>query len=122
MLAERVDELPVEKQSMKVTLHDSCHLGREFGLYEEPRKVIKKFAELVEMPQNRANSLCCGGGGGVRANYPELSLDMAKKRVSQKPEEADYIVTTCPLCQRNLQDAGGKVEDIAVLLGNALKE
>lgn len=47
------------------TYHDTCYLGRYNGIFEVPRRVIQRCGiELIEMPQNRENSLCCGAGGG----------------------------------------------------------
>ncbi|HEY8393551.1 MAG TPA: FAD-binding and (Fe-S)-binding domain-containing protein, partial [Thermaerobacter sp.] len=50
-------ELPV-----KVTYHDSCHVGRWFNVYDEPRDILKAIPglELVEMEHNREYGLCCG--------------------------------------------------------------
>ena len=50
------------KKKTKVTIHDSCHMGRVSGVYEEPRDLIKAVpgVELVEMEDNRENGLCCG--------------------------------------------------------------
>jgi Fe-S oxidoreductase len=47
---------------------------------------------------------------------------MAKRRLSEVPEGVDYIVTSCPLCIRNLRDAGAgdKVIDLVDLLAMAL--
>ncbi|MEW6669311.1 MAG: (Fe-S)-binding protein, partial [Thermodesulfobacteriota bacterium] len=57
---------PAKEYGKKVTYHDPCYLGRHNGIYEEPRGVLKKIPglELKEMPDARADSLCCGGGGG----------------------------------------------------------
>ena len=61
-----------------ITYHDPCELGRLSGIYEEPRALIKRIpgAQLVEMARNRENSWCCGGGGGVRAVYPDKAAKL----------------------------------------------
>ncbi|MBO6083554.1 MAG: (Fe-S)-binding protein [Candidatus Methanomethylophilaceae archaeon] len=95
------------------TYHDPCHLGRHCEVYEPPREVIKKIPGLDfrEMKYNRSTSHCCGGGGGVRSAYPEVSLDIANTRLDEA-EFADLVITTCPFCVSNLQAAKGdrKVE------------
>src|SRR5512139_3985754 len=57
---------PTKEYGKKVTYHDPCYLGRHNGVYDEPREALKKAAglELMELPDARADSLCCGGGGG----------------------------------------------------------
>ena len=90
------------------TYHDPCHLGRHCEVFEPPREVIKKIPELDfrEMTYNRKTSHCCGGGGGVRSAYPEVSKDIAETRLDEA-EFADLIITTCPFCVNNLQAAVG---------------
>ena len=64
-----------------VTYHDPCDLGRHCGIYEEPREIIRKIApNFVELRHNRADSLCCGAGGGVRGAYAKNSIAMARRR------------------------------------------
>jgi fumarate reductase (CoM/CoB) subunit B len=74
------------------------------------------------MRASRQSARCCGGGGGVRAGYKDLSLKMAKRRLEDVPEGVDYIVTSCPLCIRNLSDAGAgeKVIDLVDLIAKGL--
>ena len=49
----------------RVTFHDPCHLGRFNKGYEAPRELLALLGcELVEMGRCRANSFCCGAGGG----------------------------------------------------------
>jgi len=99
-------KLKLKKKKVKVTFHDPCHLGRYSGIYEEPRKIISSKAKLEEMEMNRELALCCGGGGGVRANYPELAEEMAKERIEQAEEtKAQILVTCCPLCFIQLKEA-----------------
>ena len=106
-----------------VTYHDPCHLGRHNRIFEQPRQVIEAICSLKEMKTNREAARCCGGGGGVRAGYRDLSLQMARRRLDDVPEDVDYIVTSCPLCVRNLRDGGGgeKVIDLVDLVGMAME-
>ncbi|MCK5081247.1 MAG: (Fe-S)-binding protein, partial [Candidatus Moranbacteria bacterium] len=67
-----------------VTYHDPCHLGRALKIYEEPREIIKKAGyKIKEMDLNREKSYCCGAGGGVKTNNPELSNRIVGDRFDQ---------------------------------------
>ena len=89
-----------------VTYHDPCHAGRHIGVYEEPREILKKIANLTEMKTIKQSANCCGAGGGVKKGFPELALEIAKSRVQEAEETgAEYIVSICPFCYRNLSDA-----------------
>jgi Fe-S oxidoreductase len=122
-LAERISELDLLPLDLTVTYHDPCHLGRHNKIYEQPRQVIEAICRLKEMKTNRKDARCCGGGGGVRSGYRDLSLQMAKRRLKDAPPDADFIVTTCPLCIRNLRDGGGgaKVIDLVDLVAMAMR-
>ncbi|MCD1294234.1 (Fe-S)-binding protein [Methanocella sp. CWC-04] len=115
-LARNLDKLELNRLPFKVSYHDPCHLGRCMKVYEEPRIVINRVADLVEMKTSGKDARCCGGGGGVRRGYRDLSDRVAKKRLQDTPEGVEYIVTACPMCNTNLEDAGGKVIDISELL------
>ncbi|VVB68488.1 CoB--CoM heterodisulfide reductase iron-sulfur subunit D [uncultured archaeon] len=122
-LAEHISELDLEPLDITVTYHDPCHLGRHNGIYEPPRQVIEAVCDLEEMKACREAARCCGGGGGVRSGYRDLSLGMAKRRLQDVPEGVDCIVTSCPLCIRNLRDAGAgeRVIDLADLVASAVR-
>jgi len=109
---EFLDKLVKEKDiqlknlGITVTYHDPCHTGRHTGLYEEPRELLRKIVYLVEMKTVKQNAKCCGAGGGVKKGFPELSLEIAKSRVKEAEEtKAEYLVSICPFCYRNLTDA-----------------
>ena len=96
-----------EVEKIKVTYHDPCHLGRHMNLYDIPREIIKKIPgiELVEMKRNRQNAWCCGAGGGVKSQFPELALKISKERIKEAIEtRAEILLTSCPFCVGNLSD------------------
>ncbi len=121
-LAEHLTELELKRLDMTVTYHDPCHLGRQSGVFDPPREVIRAICRLEEMKASREDARCCGGGGGVRAGYPDLSLEIAKRRLQDVPSGVDVIVSCCPLCIRNLRDAGGEIEviDLVDLVARAI--
>jgi Fe-S oxidoreductase len=76
------------------------------GLYEEPREILGKISDFTEMKTIKQAAKCCGAGGGVRKGFAELSIDIAKSRIEEAVETgAEYIVSICPFCFRNLTDA-----------------
>ncbi len=101
-LAER--DLHLAPLKKTITYHDPCHLGRHSGVYRAPREVIAKIpgAQFKEMSKSAETAGCCGGGGGVRSAYPELSGQIAAKRVKDA-SFADVLITACPFCVNNLR-------------------
>jgi Fe-S oxidoreductase len=115
LLLELIKEgkIQIEMEDLKVTYHDPCHLGRHCEEYESPRRVISEKAMLLEMDKNRENARCCGAGGGVKSAYPDLSSEIALKRVDDALETgADLLVTCCPFCVLNLESEKLKVMDL----------
>ena len=109
--------LDFEKSDLKVTYHDSCHLGREMGVYDEPRYVIESVADIVEMENIKENSICCGAGGGVKSAYPEIAHQMAQIRINQaKDTRCRTLVTSCPFCKLNLENDEMEVMDLSEFL------
>jgi Fe-S oxidoreductase len=103
----------------RTAYHDSCYLGRYEDIYREPREALRSVRglDLVELPRARANSFCCGGGGGrVFLEEPE-----GKRINHMRTEEAidaavSTVVTACPYCMTMLSDgAKDKGDAFAVL-------
>ncbi|NIP36114.1 MAG: hypothetical protein GWN18_14290, partial [Thermoplasmata archaeon] len=113
-------ELPVSFDGV-VTYHDPCDLGRKSGRgalgFDAPRKAIAATgATLEEMPRSREDSKCCGGGGGLRATYPALSVAMAKQRMEEIREmDAEYCLTDCPSCVHNLSNALKRKDKVQIM-------
>ncbi len=86
-----------------VTYHDSCAALREYGLKDEPRKLLAnvKGLELIEMKENE---VCCGFGGTFSAKFEPISTAMAEQKVTNALETgAEYIVSTDSSCLMHQQ-------------------
>lgn len=98
----------VEDDSAIYTYHDPCYLGRHNGIYDVPRQVIDAIPGIrrVEMKKCRDRSFCCGGGGLMLFYEPVEDTRMGKLRVEMaKDAGATVIVTACPFCMVNIEDA-----------------
>jgi Fe-S oxidoreductase/nitrate reductase gamma subunit len=135
-LAALVDEgkiAPAAETSKSVTFHDPCYLGRQNGVYDAPRRIVAAVAPeaSLEMPRNRSQSFCCGGGGGM-----SFVDEPADKRLNQERARealdtgADVLAVSCPFCMTMMQDGinAGKgtremrVMDISELLWESAQQ
>jgi Fe-S oxidoreductase len=118
-------KLAFEKTSRKVVYHDPCELGRGSGIYEEPRKVIRKIAVLIEKKDIREEALCCGGSLAntvlTSKEQKQLAAGAIEKLVTPHTEA---IITSCPLCKKTFSKANSiyEVMDIAELLAGQLSQ
>jgi Fe-S oxidoreductase len=97
-----------ENEDTVYTYHDPCYLGRHNQIYDEPRAVLDAIPGLkrVEMSRSRDRSFCCGGGGLMLFYEPKEEQRMGVVRVNMAAEAgANAIVTACPFCMVNLEDA-----------------
>jgi len=81
-----------------VTYHDSCAALREYGIKEEPRKLLRnvKGLKLIEM---KDTDECCGFGGTFSVKHEAISTAMAQQKVENALETgAEYIVSTDSSC------------------------
>jgi Fe-S oxidoreductase len=100
---------PVADPNRTYTFHDPCYLGRHNGVYDAPRQAIDGIPGLtrVEMTGHcRDRSFCCGGGGLMLFYEPQEEQRMGVRRVEMAREAgANVIVTACPYCMTNIEDA-----------------
>jgi Fe-S oxidoreductase len=83
-------------------------LGRHNDVYQDPRDALDAIAGLkrVEMERCRDRSFCCGGGGLMLFYEPEEEQRMGVLRVEMAAKAgANVIVTACPFCLVNMEDA-----------------
>ena len=104
----RIKLNPIENPDSVYTYHDPCYLGRHNQVYDDPRDVLDAIPGLkrVEMSRCRDRSFCCGGGGLMLFYEPKEDERMGVKRVQMAAEAgANVIVTACPFCMVNIEDA-----------------
>jgi heterodisulfide reductase subunit D len=91
---------------MAVTYHDPCDLGRNGGIFEAPRQILNSIPgiTLVELENNRAKSICCGGGGNVEMVAPHLSSAVAQKKLEEiQRTGVKAVATSCQQCVRTIK-------------------
>jgi L-lactate dehydrogenase complex protein LldE len=90
----------------RVAYHDSCHMLRELGIADQPRRLLgASGAELVPLERS---DLCCGFGGTFSVRQPEVSLAMADDKLGGA-EPAGTLVTADPGCLMHLAGRAERV-------------
>ncbi len=111
---------PKKSFSKKVVYHDPCTLGRQSGIYDAPRNILKGIPELklLEVEDfSREFSLCCGAGSGALwIDWPKGER-MADIRVKQLVDTgAEVIAVACPYCLQMFEETVKAMNvDIAVM-------
>jgi heterodisulfide reductase subunit D len=119
------------KMPWAVTYHDPCDLGRKNGVYDAPRAIIQSIPGITlrEMPNHRADALCCGGGGDVAMLEAAAADDIAARRLAQAASTgAEALISACQQCKRTLLGAARKTRtrikilDITELVWQAMEK
>ena len=115
---------------IKATYHDPCDLGRNSGVYEEPRTILKAIPglEFAELPHNRGEAPCCGGGGDFEMLEPTMTQRIATHLIEEAQRtKAERLVVACPQCKRTAMSGAEalrsplKVVDLAELVLEAMR-
>jgi Fe-S oxidoreductase len=82
-----------------VTFQDPCRLGRQLGVFDQPRAVLRSLpgVELHEMDQNRGNAICCGTAAWMNCGTLSKRIQMDRLREAAATE-ASTLITACPKC------------------------
>ena len=103
----------------EVTYHDSCHMNRLLGLYDEPRQLLRDAGcSLREMEES---DRCCGFGGVFSLRMPEVSTAMTAEKLRQAAGTgAQTLVTADPGCLMQMRqlaaDGQDSIQHLAVVL------
>jgi Fe-S oxidoreductase len=103
-----------------VTYHDPCRLGRQMGVYEEPRELINAVegVNLVEMEHSGEDAMCCGVSSMMSCNENARALRVSRME-EIKSTGADTMLTSCPKCVTHFEclkfEDDDKYSDIKIL-------
>lgn len=106
-------EFDTPRSEIRAAYHDPCFLGRRNGIYDLPRELLKNAGvEVIELPEARERSLCCGSKTATFIMEDDVSRAVAAKRIEQVRESgAELLLTACPGCLAALDmAAGGDIE------------
>lgn len=90
-----------KKDTRIVTYHDPCHAKKMQGLYKEPRNLISKNYNIVEMSDP---DRCCGFGGVTMQTekYHFAKAAGAPKAAMIKETNADVVSAECSACRMQI--------------------
>ena len=127
----RENRIPLRELPMTVTYHDPCDLGRGARVFDPPRDTIRSIPgiKFVELPRNREQCQCCGGGGNLEMIDAKLSAQIAKRKIEEiMSTGADAVITSCQQCVRTMttyvrrNKVPLEVLDITQLIHRAMKK
>ncbi|MCK9613005.1 MAG: (Fe-S)-binding protein [Bacteroidales bacterium] len=96
------DELGAEFPHI-ITYHDACAALREYGIKEQPRRLLSKVRGL-KLNEMKDNDVCCGFGGTFSVKFEPISTAMGEQKVQNAIESgAEYIVSTEASCLMHLE-------------------
>jgi Fe-S oxidoreductase len=116
----------------KITFHDPCYLGRQNGIYQQPRELVQisSMQDSLEMQRNRSGSFCCGGGGGMSFVEEPPNRRVNQERAREALDTgANVVAVACPFCMTMMEDgvnarkgdSEASVRDVAELLLEAVR-
>lgn len=98
---------PLHPLEERVTVHDSCYLGRYNGTYEAPRDLLRAIpgVEIKEMERSRENGMCCGAGGGLMWMEEHAGTRVNYARTAQALKVKPTVISSaCPYCLTMMED------------------
>jgi L-lactate dehydrogenase complex protein LldE len=121
-LVERGVPLERVNEGRTLAYHDSCHMLRELGISDEPRRLLEATgATLVPLPRP---DLCCGFGGTFSVRQPEVSVALADEKLAGA-RQVDALVSADPGCLMHLRGraektGGAKLVHLATALARGV--
>jgi glycolate oxidase iron-sulfur subunit len=99
--AEPAEPAEPPRKRPRIGLQDSCHLRNGLGVWKEPRELISRVGEYVELP---SASACCGAAGTYAVLRPDDSARVLDRHLDEiAAADLDAIVVVNPGCHRQLE-------------------
>ncbi|WP_245546334.1 (Fe-S)-binding protein [Methanomethylovorans hollandica] len=121
---ELLDEGKLKPKELNriVAIRDACPIRHLAGV---PRYILRTIGvEVIELFDGKTR--CCGGPGGLKPNFPQISGDIAMMAVNRYKEVSDTLVSYCPFCMHHTEgvckerNAELNMKDISVLLAESV--
>jgi Fe-S oxidoreductase len=108
---------------LSAVYHDPCELGRGSGIYKEPRKLLRRVAKVIPIPDEKQKALCCGGSiGDTGLSFDQRVLIRNQALAVLTETSPDLLITACPLCKKTFRDGTQTiVKDIAELVAEQIE-
>jgi Fe-S oxidoreductase len=137
-LLDLIDDgkLTFKDESITVTFHDPCRLGKYLGIYDSPRELLKTIngLNISEMVNIKDKGDCCGQS--LFLNCSKTHHQLQKNRLEDATNTgASKLITACPKCKihfncalkteglsdEELSKMNIPIEDIIVFMDNHLE-
>jgi len=115
-----------------MTYHDPCKVGRQSGVFQEPRIALEALGvDVREMESKQRTNYCCGGGSGVflinrAANLRQRAFEIKMHEADESGAAA--VVTACDSCRINFTNGAARanwrtpVKSLVCLVADNLAE
>jgi Fe-S oxidoreductase len=117
-------KISVNSTDTKIVFHDPCELGRNSGVYEEPRKILSAVGQLQSTAYDGKESLCCGhsiAAEGLRYRHRRTIAENTVDKLTDG-SHVDVLATACPACKKGFSETNKiDVKDLAEIVAENLR-
>ncbi len=123
-------QMNLDGDSMKITFHDPCYLGRHNQIFDAPREDLKSAGlQVIEMPRNEPSRSAAARAArkcGRKKNKASERVNTARF-AEAKSTGANTIAVGCPFCLTMMNDASKadgdtlQVKDVAEIVAERMK-
>lgn len=109
LAAERLELFEPIAAASDVRYHDACRLGRGLGIYDPPRRVLRRILGRapLELSVSREAGICGGSGGQLPRIYPATADAMTDELIADHRRGGGGLLSSaCPATISRLNARG----------------